>query len=481
MEAQRAGPRPLVALCAPFVLLGLALRLAFLWAARDAQLVADEGFYAYAGLSWHVFGFYSDSYRYLWPPGFPWLLKGCLAAFGEDGLFAARCIGVLASVSTGLSVMLIALRLFGARAARLAGLGWALYLPLIGFSHSLWTEATFSALFAPALLLVLAALQDEQRRARRVACAAVLFAGALYLKESPLYLAPLIALLLAGVAQRREAPARLAARLEPASLWLLVLAVLILPWTLRNADVYGRFVPLGASLGENAYRGLNANYTNFDLALAAQKVRAGDPTAGRPRAFFSDPAGAAAWTRADELPNTIDRQAAGLERGLGFAAEHPGWFLRSRVKKLADLFAPVSFFLRHLGLEAYGPQSALTRPALRRPLALFSVALPLLLLPLAWLGLLSLRERPALSLCACVLSYFVLTAALVAMSRFRVPMLPLLIPLAAGALARGPRDSLRALSRPRRIAACAGWALLVFLWWVDLPETLALFSLAWKP
>ena len=49
------------------------------------------------------------------------------------------------------------------------------------------------------------------------------------------------------------------------------------------------------------------------------------------------------WERAEEIHNLPDRMAENVRRGVRFAGADPGWLVRSRIKKLADLVAPVSF------------------------------------------------------------------------------------------------------------------------------------------
>ncbi|MFT5050804.1 MAG: hypothetical protein ACI8QZ_002209, partial [Chlamydiales bacterium] len=340
MSTSPSAPmRPLLLLC----LLGVALRLVFLWLARGIDFVADEGFYVQSALAWNHYGFYGDQYRYLWPPGYPFFLSECLALFEERGIFVAKLVQVMASASIGLSTMLIARQLFGGRAAKLAGIIWCVYLPLIGFTHTLWTETLFLAFFLPGVLQLLPVVErsDPPRAARRIVCAALCFAAALYLKQAMLFLIPLVACVL----YLRAGPG-LAARVWPASLFMLTVAVPTLPWTLRNADVYGRLVPMGSTLGENAFRGLNARHTSFDTVLVSAQMRAEGLRPPTPRPGLTEPP-AAGWQRAEEIPNTIDRQTSELRSGLAFAREHPRWLARSRVQKLADWVAPLSFFLRH--------------------------------------------------------------------------------------------------------------------------------------
>ena len=478
-----ASLRPLVLLTA----FGVALR-ALLFALAGAQpLQSDEANYVYSALVWDHFGHYQDGFRFLWPPGLPWILKEALGSFESGGLAAVMALQVAASASVGLTTMLFAQRLFGARAARVAGILWVLYLPLAAYTHYLWPEPLFLGLFLPALYLLLTVVEApagslgvaaaDPRVGGRLGLAGLLLAGALYLKEAPLFLLPplllLVALSAGGV---REG-------LWRASLLALAVAVAVTPWTLRNFEVYGRFVPMASTLGENLHAGVNARYKNYDVQVLGRRGhRAGRLGDTLPedlgRTCFTrlerDGEPVPNWERADELANTPDRLRENVRRGLAFAAEHPGWLVRSRIKKLADLVAPTSFFVRHQALGRYDGSTLGGRA--RAPLVAWALVCPLLVLPLGWLGLtLALRAGPGRWLIASVLAYFTATGLLVAMSRFRVPMEPLLIVLAAGFLAgRSPRSS----SALARAAAAIGLAALAFLWWVDLPEVTALLELA---
>ena len=68
---------------------GVLLRLLFLWLAEPLELQSDEANYVYLALSWNHFGFFSDSYRYPWPPGYPFLLAAALGAFGASAVCEA--------------------------------------------------------------------------------------------------------------------------------------------------------------------------------------------------------------------------------------------------------------------------------------------------------------------------------------------------------------------------------------------------------
>jgi hypothetical protein len=215
---------------------------------------------------------------------------------------------------------------------------------------------------------------------------------------------------------------------------------------------------------------------NFDLnALRKPRVLQGLPPLEEAlRAEFvaipsseTDP-DTAGWERRDDIVHPIDRQKAHVALGLRYALDHPGWAVRTRVKKLSDLVTPMSFFTRTYALGKYDDESALEGP-LRRPLVVWAFALPVLLMLLASAGFfLTLPGGPGRDVVTMTIAYVVATSLLVAMSRFRVPIEPFLVVLAAGFLAHGPETR----SLPRVLGLTATVAALLGLWWVSFPETL---------
>ena len=456
---------------------GFAVRLLLLLAAGDLELQSDEANYVYLALGWQRFGFLGDAERFLWPPAWPFVLRLGLDAFGRDGLFAVRLFEVFASISIGASAMGIARRISGEKAGRIAGGMWAFYLPLAAYTHYLWAEPLFLALLAPAIYLLVAAEQENEPRRvdRRLVGAGLLFGGALLVKEAPLFLVPLLALGLL-LAHRRP---RLVEGARRALLFALAVAAVVVPWTVRNAEVYGRFAPVGISLGENAYGGLNSQYTNFDLRAITRRRADVDPLESLSRAGFAGTDPATKWERSWASANAAVNSGENLRRGLAWLRAHPGDFLRTRVKKLADLVMPTSFFVRHQAMAMY--EGVLGRSGVRQGLVLWALlaaaALLILAAPGAWAVLARAGEVRGSWIPLLVTLYFFSTALLVSMSRFRLPLVPCLLLFAATFLAGVGRESLR---RPvARAAVGALWAVLLFLWWVDWPELIAIWELAW--
>ncbi len=158
--------------------------------------------------------------------------------------------------------------------------------------------------------------------------------------------------------------------------------------------------------------------------------------------------------------------------------EHPGDFLRTRIKKLADLVMPTSFFVRHQALEAYG--GPLGEAPLRPLLVVVAVASAALLALLSVPGLvqlaLRLRETPGAWVPLVAALYFSATSLLVSMSRFRAALEPWWL-VAAAVLLATPRAQ-RLPAAAARIVTALGLLALGFLWWVDLPELYRLLELS---
>ncbi|MEZ6013516.1 MAG: glycosyltransferase family 39 protein [Planctomycetota bacterium] len=474
------GDGPLPRAIPALVLLGVVLRLILVVLSGRSELQSDEANYVYLGLTQQHFGVLFDQYRYLWPPFYPWLLGQALAHFGTDAGFAVQLLQAVASASIGASIAALTWRLGSARAAIVATALWAVHLPLGGYTHLLWSETLFLALFTPALERLLAALQtrDADRAERRLLVAGLLLGASLWVKSFALYLTPVLALL---VMFARRNQAGTASAVRGGTVVVLAAFVVTLPWTLRNIEVYGRPVMSGATLGENAYVGINARYMNFDY-VALRRVRAQrdeDPigalaSSALVRGPERDGVPVGPWSRADEMPHTVRRQEIQVERALDFARAHPLWALRTRLKHVADLVTPLSFPTRHAALGLYG-DGALGRPLARYTLVLLSLVTSVIVLGGAAVGVArGLRARAGALVVLPVLGYVVASSLVLSMSRIRLPAEPLLIVLAALALTH----ALEPIGAPRRergtwVLAGVLLAALLALWGINGREVYA--------
>ena len=454
------------------VVFGVAVRFAFLSLSGELELWADEAHYVQLAAMWSRFGFYMGSPEYLWPPVYPAFLALFVGLFGEYGITAAKIGQVLLSGVIGTSVVLLAKRLFSYRAALVAGLLWAGYLPLIGYSHLLWPETLFLCFLLPAVYLVTTLVGSELSPAQtrlRLVGVGVLLGLAILTKEAALPLPLLFGLFLIFTKSRGP----LGRRAIRAAVLVLSTVVVVLPWTLRNAEVCGRWVVGGSTLGRNMLWGVNAKYVNFDYTRPGMAAIVASQ--GSFRRWLIEPPPESGW-RQSRAANLIDRSDEDVQMGVGFARSHPGFYLRTRLKRLADFVTPLSFFDRHYRLELY--RGWLGKSGVRHILITLSVLSTMLVMAGALPGLFwVLSGRTQRLLLVSVLLTFSIPVLIIAISRYRVPAEPLMLVLTAGLVASaGDRR------RPRRwewTAVITGWVVLAILWLINAKEVWTELARIW--
>jgi len=271
-------------------------------------------------------------------PGYPLFLAACQAVFGESPLAARLVQAALGTASVWLVYRLT--RQFDASSEQEPGAAlhcWTAPLCaaalaavdpyVVAISELLLSEA----LFMPLMLLLLWGLAtlwrmiDEPDRARShlapwrnglLALATGTAGGAAVLTRPSFGLflpAVLLGWLIAWVPGRDGRRRRAAWR---GSVLVLVGFVLVMsPWWIRNARIYGRFVPTSLWLGASLYDGLNPNAT-----------------------------GASEMTFRDEPPfrtlNELDQDATLTQRAVEFARSNPWRVVTLAVIKLGRYWSP---------------------------------------------------------------------------------------------------------------------------------------------
>lgn len=367
-------------------------------------------------------------------PGYPAFLAAALAVGGRDPR-AARVAQSLLGVLVVFWTYLLAQRWLGPGEALLAALICALYPDLIAFSHLLWAETLFLALFLPALWLLsqgLAAGSPPSARASLVAGA--LLGLAALTRGSGVLLAALLPIWLVVVH-----PNARRGGLGRAALLLLAAALVIAPWTLRNARVLGGFALIDTNGAYNVWRG-NAPET------FAERGEPGTLTYEWP--FQSLPVrpvgnvGGAELVRAmmretgEPAPDDLAIRRYAGRSALRFIAEDPVAFLARARLKLLDLWNPTSFLMRHFLVGGYGPAP----PMVRHLAGAAAVLAYALLMGFGAAGLVLARRRPGAWLVVWMALLVSATSAMAfGLTRFRLPLLPLLAIFAAHAALCGAR------------------------------------------
>ena len=239
---------------------GLILRLAFgllYW--TDKPLTHDEREYlALArslaegrGLTYPVDHETGTAQAFGRAPGYPVFLA--VVGAGADAVAAPRGVKIIQAALGAIAVWMIgviALQAAGPRAGVIAAAIAAVYPPLVWIPAYVLSESLYMPIaLASVLLLHKARVQTEAERLPRAGGASTVAAGlvtgaAILVRPGTLFFLPLVA---AWLLRRRRGSLAVA--------FCVAAAVVVAPWTLRNARTYGRFVPVASEGGVTFWTG----------------------------------------------------------------------------------------------------------------------------------------------------------------------------------------------------------------------------------
>ncbi len=189
-------------------------------------------------------------------PGYPAVIALVFRIFGSFTFAAAMAVmvmQVLFSVGTVLLIMIIARRCFDSRTADLAGVFWAVSLPLLWMPTIFWETCLSTLLLVGMIDLV---LRCEQKPSRFLWALMGGYCGLAAL-VNPALLMALVALVGWAAWQTRKT-----LQYSPL-LGLLVLLLVFAPWPIRNARALGAFIPLRSTVGFELWMGNRAGATGF--------------------------------------------------------------------------------------------------------------------------------------------------------------------------------------------------------------------------
>ena len=236
------------------LLLALLLRVGYMVATPGYELVHDARDYDRAAVSIAS----GDGWPYsrapgretaFRPPAYPVLLAGVYKVTGvehgtqHERVVPARILGIIIGTLIVAMIFIVARQLWGRRVALLAMLGGAIYIPLILVGASVMSEPLFALLLLGALA---AAIQHRRstHRWRWVVVSGVL-AGLTCLTRAN----ALVLLLPLGLAVWTVRPRWSVRALAAPALLVILALVTVSPWTIRNAIVFDRFIPVSTQLG----------------------------------------------------------------------------------------------------------------------------------------------------------------------------------------------------------------------------------------
>jgi 4-amino-4-deoxy-L-arabinose transferase-like glycosyltransferase len=250
--AERNGGRAGLAVLALVLTLGLGLRLGEAWDGRApvfdaaayatiaASLERDQGF---------TLGATATQPASNYSPGLPLFAAGIYKLSGGIHERLARVILALLGTLTVLFTYLLGRRLAGPAAGLIGASAIAVYPALLEYQGMLMGEPLAAALLSGAVLAALWAADSES--GPRWLLPGATF-GALALVR-PEYLG--VALLVGLVVLAKSWRAGCRTALAPAVLLLVGMAVVVAPWTIRNAIALDRTVPISTGGGQVLFAG----------------------------------------------------------------------------------------------------------------------------------------------------------------------------------------------------------------------------------
>jgi hypothetical protein len=352
-----------------------------------------------------------------YPPGYPWFL-GVLAWVGRPITDDVPLLGAMVqSVLGTLTVVggaVVGRRLAGPRAGIVAAFGLALYPNLVFHSGALLGETLYNAFFMAFCVVALTTRLPHGLTTARAVATGLPLGVAVMVRPISLAVVPVVALTWWLATRNRRLVLRSMAIL------VLVVGACIVPWTVRNALRMDAFVPISTNTGENLCighaPGANGGFvapndcdTGHDfLAGTDQEVEADqEKTAVALRAIVDDPGRQpwlawrrfwVTWIHSGDHDGVVAVQSYRSDRFIGAPTD-------DRLAYGADV---VYWVVAAAGVAGLG-----TLAWRRRPDDVFWVGCAVMtaLVPLAFFG----------------------------DSRFKVPVIPLLI-VAAATLVRTPRS-----------------------------------------
>ena len=240
---------------AAIIVLAVGLRLA--WIAYVDPIPTDGRmddtlFYDHAGVSLSQAAGYTGFLgppTAQWPPAYPFLLAGIYKAFGHNTTIP-KVANALAGGLTCLLIYLIATRVFDRRVGLIGAFLFAVFPGQLYWSTLLMTESLTPALLCLMLLLfIMWVVERRDAGPLRYATLGALFGLAVLARGEG------VVLLLAALVVWRLAVSSWRHYAKEATVFVIGAAIIVLPWTARNAISMHAFIPVTSAAGHTLLAG----------------------------------------------------------------------------------------------------------------------------------------------------------------------------------------------------------------------------------
>lgn len=299
------------------------------------------------------------------PPGYPILLS-LIYRFAPESDTATQIVQMVLDSFSTVIICLIAFELFPTAVAVVAG-----FMAAVAPQFS-WNAITLlpDSLAALPILLAVYLITLTYKRSNRYRLLLILGAGALigascWLRANAVLLAPFMALLFPIIFKRGQ-------RLWPVVVLIGGAFLVIAPLTIRNALVFGNFIPVSLGAGQTLVEGIADYNTDGSFGLPQtdmELIRGEAESYNRPD-----------YARSLFTPDGVARDRARLARGFAVIRAHPFWFFGVMIRRAASMMRLERTPLR-LETTNSGAPAHLLEQLLRAVQKLFitAVMLPLVL------------------------------------------------------------------------------------------------------
>jgi 4-amino-4-deoxy-L-arabinose transferase-like glycosyltransferase len=324
------------------------------------------------------------------PPGYPIMLSFIYKIAPESDT-AVQIFQAVLDSCCAVIIFLLAAELLPTAVGTIAGL-MAAFAPQFSWNSIQLLPDSLAAL--PILLAIyLIALTRHRPRLLLILIAGLLIGVSCWLRANALLLAPFTALLFPIIFKRGQ-------RLRPALTIIGGACLVIAPLTIRNAIVFGKFIPVSLGAGQTLIEGIADYNTDGSLGLPQTDI---ELIRGE----------AAAYNRPDYAnslftPDGVERDRARTARGLAVIRAHPFWFFGVMVRRAASMMRLERTPLR-LSTTNSGDRQRLFQWSLRTMQRLFITAV---FLPLVLIGagiLIYKRQLQSLAILLVVPCYYFCT------------------------------------------------------------------------
>jgi 4-amino-4-deoxy-L-arabinose transferase-like glycosyltransferase len=335
------------------------------------------------------------------PPLLPFVLAGLYSIVGYS-FTASRLLMIIIGSLLPLVVFALTRRVFGKRAAIIAGVVSAVYPSFVLYSNTLHTEGLFVVLL---YLLIMFLIRFADGMKTVDICVAGVIAGLGCLCRPTLLAFVPVCILWLLITGKRG----LLQSLRAAVLLVVLAGAVIAPWTYRNYSVHGEFVPIASRGGVTLWLG-NNRWATGNIANDYEKLREVMPDTG---------------TLTETQSSRFFRQEA-----MKYIKTYPQRFVVLGVKRVFHLWRPEGF--RFPGLVEKIPRMGRFAIGFLSYVPFFLLFLVGVVLLLK--GLRLLRDPPLLLFTFLVVTFTLVHAVFASMPRYRQPLEPAIILIGSWAL-----------------------------------------------